>query len=340
MITARAQLFTSRLASLLRQRPADAEKLTVLIPCKDEIDNILDCIASIRSIADEILVADSGSTDGTLEPVRGQGECRIIEREYVNSADFKNWAIPQASHSWVFIVDADERVPAELAEEVRQVLLAPPADKDAYSCGFRDYFLGYRLDYAGWDTTSIRLIRRDVCRYRKRRVHSNIDIDPLAVGNSENTGGPLQYRELRGLHREVQSLHVLGRAGILGSRQACRRLFAAGPPSIAIPAHVPCTRRFPRRSAGFAGVHADVLLQHLHEARQTLADGLQREAPPVSSETPAPTILPFIPTAKVTSVPRRGKQRNRSPSAGQSFRLLTGAWTMAIRVAYCCPLNS
>ena len=71
-------------------------KLTVLIPCKDERLNIAACIRSVRPVADEILVADSGSTDGTLDAVRRQGGCRIIERQFVSYADFKNWAIPQA----------------------------------------------------------------------------------------------------------------------------------------------------------------------------------------------------------------------------------------------------
>lgn len=66
-----------------------ANKLTVLIPCKDERKNIRPCIESIQSIADEILIADSGSTDGTLDIVRDIGGCRIVEREYVHSADFR-----------------------------------------------------------------------------------------------------------------------------------------------------------------------------------------------------------------------------------------------------------
>lgn len=158
------------------------EKLTVLIPCKDEVGQIRACVDAIRPIADEILVADSGSTDGTLRIVRQLENCRVIEREYVNSADFKNWAIPQAAHEWVFIVDADERVPAALLAEIEDILRNPPPDKDAYSCGFRDFFLGHELRFAGWDTASIRLIRRDLCRYQKRRVHSNVTIDRSRVG--------------------------------------------------------------------------------------------------------------------------------------------------------------
>ena len=97
-------------------------KLTVLIPCKDERRNIRACIESVQAIADEMLIADSGSTDGTLDIVRDIGGCRIIEREYINSANFKNWAIPQAKHEWVLVVDADERVTPELADEIREVL--------------------------------------------------------------------------------------------------------------------------------------------------------------------------------------------------------------------------
>ena len=92
-----------------------AAKLTVLIPCMNERRNIRPCIESVRSIADELLIADSGSTDGTLDIVREMfesfpGECRLIEREYVNSADFKNWAIPQAAHErFRFWCQDDER---------------------------------------------------------------------------------------------------------------------------------------------------------------------------------------------------------------------------------------
>src|SRR5437762_5173010 len=105
-------------------------QLTVLIPCKDERRNIRACIESVQAIADEIIIADSGSTDGTLDIVRDVGGCRIIEREYINSANFKNWAIPQAHHEWVLVIDADERATPALAGEIRKLLESAPAGKD------------------------------------------------------------------------------------------------------------------------------------------------------------------------------------------------------------------
>ena len=161
---------------------AMAEKLTVLIPCKDERKNIFACIESVCSLADEILVADSGSTDGTLEVVHQLGGCRIIEREYVYSADFKNWAIPQARHPWVLVVDADERVTDKLANSIRRVLEGPSPQYDAYWASFECFFLGHRLKHSSWNTKAIRLFRRDVCRYADRLVHADIEIDRRRVG--------------------------------------------------------------------------------------------------------------------------------------------------------------
>jgi glycosyltransferase involved in cell wall biosynthesis len=166
------------------------QKLTVLIPCKDERKNIRACIESVKFIADEVLVADSGSIDGTLDVVRSIGGCRVIEREYVNSANFKNWAIPQARHEWVLIVDADERVTPRLADDVWDVLVSPPAHLDAYSIGRENYFMGHRIRHCGLDPASdtvIRLLRRDACRYETSRVHASVVVAPDRLGNLRGT---------------------------------------------------------------------------------------------------------------------------------------------------------
>lgn len=165
-------------------------KLTVLIPCKDERQHIADCVASARTVADEVIVADSGSTDGSLELVRRLGFCRILQREYVNSANFKNWAIPQATHDWVLVLDADERLSPKLAAEIK-VLLAGNPSHDGYSLRRDNYFLGRRIRYCGWNTSRlVRLFRRSVARYQTRRVHADVDV---STGNVASLKHPLLH---------------------------------------------------------------------------------------------------------------------------------------------------
>ena len=134
-------------------------KLTALIPCRNESVNIRDCLESVKW-ADEIFVVDSFSTDDTLDICREYTD-RIIQHEYVNSAAQKNWAIPQATHSWVLIVDADERVPPDLADEIRRIV-ADDGPRDGYYLKRRSYFLGRLIHYSGWQHDRVlRLFRRD-----------------------------------------------------------------------------------------------------------------------------------------------------------------------------------
>jgi glycosyltransferase involved in cell wall biosynthesis len=152
--------------------------LTVIIPCKDEIHNIQACVASARLLQGEILVADSGSTDGTLDLVRSMSDCRLVQREFINYADFKNWAIPQAGRPWVFVLDADERITPELAREVRQTLAAASLQTDAYWIPRQTFFLGRQVRFGPWLNDGVhRLFRRDRCRYRECRVHESLLVE-------------------------------------------------------------------------------------------------------------------------------------------------------------------
>jgi glycosyltransferase involved in cell wall biosynthesis len=154
------------------------DKLTVVIPTRNERRNIRECIESVRPIADEILVADSGSTDGTVEIVRRLGGCRVIKQPWKGYAAFKNRAMSHASCPWILFVDADERLTPELAAEIRVALATSPEDIDAYSVRFKTYFMGHLLRFSSWNNPTVRLVRRGRCKYVARRVHESIEVDP------------------------------------------------------------------------------------------------------------------------------------------------------------------
>jgi glycosyltransferase involved in cell wall biosynthesis len=155
-------------------------KLTVIIPCKNESEHLRACVASVVEIADEIIVADSGSTDGTLQIARMLG-CRIIEREYGTSGDFKNWAIPHAAHEWVLILDADERVTPALAAEIRSTLASP--GHDGYWIDRLNHFLGHPIRHGFWrGDRCLRLFRRDLGRYVGATDHAEVELSRGAAG--------------------------------------------------------------------------------------------------------------------------------------------------------------
>lgn len=155
-------------------------KLTVIIPCKNECENLGPCIASARQIADEVLIADSGSTDGTLE-LAHKLACRVIEREYGTSGDFKNWAIPHATHEWVFILDADERITPPLAAEIRSVLAEPK--HEGYWVYRRNHFMGHPIRFGPWkNDRCLRLFQRDLGRYVGPTDHAEVKLTQGTVG--------------------------------------------------------------------------------------------------------------------------------------------------------------
>jgi len=153
--------------------------ITAIVPTFNEAANLAECIEGLRWV-DEILVVDSFSEDGTPEIAQSLGT-RVVQRPYENSASQKNWAIPQASHQWIFLLDADERCTPELAAEIRSVLEAGP-EKDAYWIFRRNFFLGKEIRHGGWSNDKvIRLFKRDL-RYQNLPVHADVDVPFERVG--------------------------------------------------------------------------------------------------------------------------------------------------------------
>ncbi len=186
------------------------QKLSVIIPCKNERLNIRPCMVSAKLVADELIVSDSGSTDGTLDIIREVGGARLIEREYINSGNFKNWAIPQATHEWVLILDSDERITPELAEEINALLTSGP-QHDGYEIYRENYFLGHRIRHAGWGADKVlRLFRRDLGRYQGESDHAEVKITTGRVGRLKQRIEHYTYWSYDQYFRKLQRYSVQG----------------------------------------------------------------------------------------------------------------------------------
>jgi len=175
--------------------------LSVIIPCKNEAKNIAACVNPLLSIADEVIVADSGSSDATIDLARELG-CRVIEREYVHSGDFKNWAIPQAKNNWVLLVDADERVTPELAQEVKAAL--QQNDHDGFWIHRLNHFMGKPVRHGVWSNDSVlRLFKRDLARYSGDTDHAEIVISTGRVGTLQAKLNHFTYTSYSQLFRKL-----------------------------------------------------------------------------------------------------------------------------------------
>jgi len=149
------------------------EKVTAIIPAGNEAGNIVEAIKSVLWADEVYVVVDESSSDGTYELARSVSpDIRVEKHEYIYSAKQKNWAIPRASHPWIFLMDADERPTAKLVRAVKEALAAPA--RDAYQVKRKNLFLGKVLRFGGLQNDKvIRLFRRE-CLYEDKRVHAEI----------------------------------------------------------------------------------------------------------------------------------------------------------------------
>ena len=153
-------------------------KISAIIPTFNEEEHISEAIKSV-SWADEIIVVDSFSNDNTIEIAKKFG-VKIIQREYQYSASQKNWAIPQAEHNWVFLLDADERVSNALKEEILNWKKKNPKYQ-SYWIYRTNHFMGKKIKYSGWQGDKVIRLFHKNCRYEDKKVHAEIE-SPSKVG--------------------------------------------------------------------------------------------------------------------------------------------------------------
>lgn len=156
--------------------------ISVIITTYQEADNIRGVLDSVAHWADDILVVDSFSTDGTAAIAEGY-PVRVLQRAYTGPADQKNWAIPQADHEWILLLDADERATPALKAEIDTWRQQPDIPFDAFWIGRDNHFMGQPVRYSGWQNDAVvRFFRRGPCRYDLKQVHEEIDTQGLRVG--------------------------------------------------------------------------------------------------------------------------------------------------------------
>lgn len=169
--------------------------LSVVIPTYNEAENISVLLEQLTWV-DEVLVVDSFSTDATPTLVQEHG-ATLLQRPCDTLGKQKNWAIDQAKHSWVLILDADERLTAPLIEEITTIVQQDDRSYTGYEVYRQNYFMGQPLSYGGLQRDKvIRLIQRGRCWYDHKQVHESI--------RTKEKVGRLQHKLLHYTYKNLQ----------------------------------------------------------------------------------------------------------------------------------------
>lgn len=123
-------------------------KLSATIISFNEERKIEACLKSLVGVADEIIVVDSNSTDGTRE-ICLRYPVTFISQTFLGYVDQKNYAVSRASHDHVVSLDADERLSDELRESILQLKLNW-GDKDGYAVNRFNNYCGKWMHFSGW----------------------------------------------------------------------------------------------------------------------------------------------------------------------------------------------
>ena len=121
-------------------------KISVYIIAYNEVEKIRDCINSVLW-ADEIILADSHSTDGTSEIAQKLG-AKVVHIEFKGYGDLRNQAISYCNGEWIFSLDSDERCTTEVRDEILSFI--ENSDYDIYRIPRKNFFMGKWIKYSGW----------------------------------------------------------------------------------------------------------------------------------------------------------------------------------------------
>jgi glycosyltransferase involved in cell wall biosynthesis len=194
-------------------------RLSIIIVALNEAHNIAQCIGS-GEFADEVIVLDSGSTDGTQEIARSLGAVVVVTDDWPGFGPQKNRALALATGQWVLSIDADERVTPPLADKIQAAILE--TGFDAYSVNRRSNFCGQYMNHSGWfPDRNVRLFRRGSAKFSNDLVHERVIAQgPVGRINAEllHESMPDFESVLDKVNRySTASAQLLARKGVRGS---------------------------------------------------------------------------------------------------------------------------
>ena len=184
-------------------------KISVYIIAYNEAEKIRDCINSVLW-ADEIIVADSNSTDGTTEIAIELG-ASVIHIPFKGYGDLRNKAITHCTGDWIFSLDSDERCTIEVRDEI--IALIDNAPLDIYQVPRKNFFMGKWIKHSGWypNYRQPQLFRNGKMRYTMESVHEGyISQSDKEIGVIKNFIWQFPFKNTEEILRKANRYSTLG----------------------------------------------------------------------------------------------------------------------------------
>lgn len=204
--------------------------ISISIITFNEEHNIRECLESCKW-ADEIIVVDSGSTDGTLH-IASQYTDKIYFKKYEGCGPQKNYAFGKTNSDWVLILDADERITPKLQAEIKQIINSD-SDYAGFEIPFQSYYLDKKIRFGDWlGEKHLRLLKREHSEIIPRLVHFGITVDGK-IGRLKNKILHYSFPSLERVIQKMDNYSTLGAKHKLKQNQSasiltaiCHGLFA------------------------------------------------------------------------------------------------------------------
>lgn len=193
-------------------------KISAYILAYNEVAKIEAAINTVLW-ADEIVVVDSNSTDGTAAIAASLG-ARVVQVPFTGFGELRNRAIEACRYEWIFSLDSDERCTAKARDEILQVIAGEPVH-DAYLVPRRSYMMGRWIEGSGWypNYRQPQLFRKGAMRYRPDPVHEGYELlTQKPLGRLQNEIHQFPFRNLDEIIRKMNRYSTLGAAKLAHRR--------------------------------------------------------------------------------------------------------------------------
>ena len=197
-------------------------KVSVYIIAYNEAEKVAATIQSVRW-ADEVIVVDSWSTDGTPDIATRLG-ARVIQIEFKGFGDLRNQAIAACTHEWIFSLDADERCTPEVQAEILAII-NNPASVDVWRVPRRNYFMGRWIRHSGWypNFRQPQLFRKGTMRYDLKPVHEGYELlTQQAIGTLNHAIWQFPFKNM------TEVMHKANRYSSLGAEKIVHKKISMG----------------------------------------------------------------------------------------------------------------